>query len=278
MFACRGSTLAGVIHRPSAGRSNVAVLIIVGGPQYRVGSHRQFVHSARALARAGYPVLRFDYRGMGDSEGEYAGFESITEDIRAAIDAVELACSPRHGVVLLGLCDAASAALIYCCSDPRVAGLILMNPWVRSEQSQAAAVVRHYYVKRLFQVDFWRKLAGGGVDFVGSIASLFGNVARAARRPRMSEARGFIDAMRLGLQRFTGPVLIVQSGRDLTAEEFRTLCSRDEVWHEAILRESITVVNMAEADHTFSRELHLDQFNNDCGRWLSRTFGDEPCR
>lgn len=278
MFACQGSTLVGVLHRPAAAASDVAVLIIVGGPQYRVGSHRQFVQSARALAGAGYPVLRFDYRGMGDSEGEYAGFEGVKDDIRAAIDAIETACRPRRGVVLLGLCDAASAALIYCRSDTRVAGMILMNPWVRSEQSQAAAVVRHYYLNRLVQADFWRKLAGGGVDVFGSIRSLFGNVARASRRSQVSEARGFINVMRAGLQQARCPALIVQSGRDLTAEEFRALCSHDAVWHRAIRREGVTVVDMAEADHTFSRTLHLDQFNNDCCRWLSSTFGDGPCR
>ena len=48
---------------------------MVGGPQYRVGSHRQFTLMARAFAAAGYPVLRFDYRGIGDSEGESRGFE-----------------------------------------------------------------------------------------------------------------------------------------------------------------------------------------------------------
>src|SRR5690606_142592 len=123
--------------------------------------------------------------------------------IRAAIDAVEAACKPRDGVVLLGLCDAASAALMDCRSDPRVAGLILVNPWVRSEQSQAAAVVRHYYLRRLLQTDFWRKLGRGRVNLSGSLGSLFGNVARASRRPNKSQAQSFINAMRTGLCKFT---------------------------------------------------------------------------
>ena len=68
-FACQDCRLYGVLHRPrSRGRSGV--LIVVGGPQYRVGSHRQFVLLARFLAGRSIPVLRFDYRGMGDSEGE----------------------------------------------------------------------------------------------------------------------------------------------------------------------------------------------------------------
>ena len=54
---------------PAACAGPRGVLIVTGGPQYRAGSHRQFVLLARFLAARGMAVLRFDYRGMGDSEG-----------------------------------------------------------------------------------------------------------------------------------------------------------------------------------------------------------------
>lgn len=277
VFRCEGSALVGILHRTAAARCEVAVLVIVGGPQYRVGSHRQFVSSARALAAADYPVLRFDYRGMGDSDGEYAGFEHIAADICAAVDMLCAACNPRRGVVLLGLCDAASAALLYCCPDPRIVGLILMNPWVRSEQSQAAVIVKRYYLARLLQGDFWRKLVSGGFDFRGAIASLLQNLRRAAKRSSGAEAGGFVGAMRSGFERFTGPVLLVQSGRDLTADEFRALCRRDLAWQEALSRPNVEVVDMADADHTFSGAPYLAQFNQGCSRWLERQFGSDSC-
>ena len=57
-------SVLGIVTMPE--RSNATgVLIAVGGPQYRLGCHRQFLLLARALAKAGYPVMRFDYRGMG---------------------------------------------------------------------------------------------------------------------------------------------------------------------------------------------------------------------
>jgi len=278
VFRCHESALVGILHRASGPQCDVALLVIIGGPQYRAGSHRQFVSTARSLAGAGCPVLRFDYRGMGDSEGDYSGFEHVADDIRVAIDAISATCLPRRGVVLLGLCDAASAALMYCCSDPRVAGLILMNPWVRSEQSQAAVMVKRYYARRLLQADFWRKLASGSFDFVGSASSFWGNLARAIQRRPDARTQGFIRSMRSGLQKFAGPVLIVQSGRDLTADEFRELCRSDAEWQRALARRGVEVIEMAEADHTFSRTSHLEDFNGHCRHWLARQFGAAPCR
>ncbi len=74
LFECEGEQLVGVIALPELRRA-IAVLVVVGGPQYRAGSHRQFVLLARRLAAAGFPVLRFDYRGMGDSTGAARTFE-----------------------------------------------------------------------------------------------------------------------------------------------------------------------------------------------------------
>jgi hypothetical protein len=86
MFECGGETLVGVLAEP-ASPAMVGVLIIVGGPQYRAGSHRQFVLLSRQLAATGVAAMRFDYRGMGDSTGSPSSFDDVSEDIAAAIDA-----------------------------------------------------------------------------------------------------------------------------------------------------------------------------------------------
>ena len=160
---CEGARLWGILARPGADRavSGTAVLIVVGGPQYRAGSHRQFVLLARALAAAGHPTLRFDYTGMGDSEGEPRAFDAVGPDIRAALDALAEACPECTRLAVWGLCDAASAALMFATRDPRVAGIAACNPWARSEATLAAATVKHYYTARLLQPEFWRKLSLG---------------------------------------------------------------------------------------------------------------------
>jgi exosortase A-associated hydrolase 2 len=136
VFPCEQEELAGILHRPEQG-SKVGVLIVVGGPQYRVGSHRQFVQLARFLCAQGVPVFRFDYRGMGDSSGDLLGFQGIDVDIRCAIDTFQYHCNAVTDIVIWGLCDAATAAISYAPRDARVKGLVLVNPWVYSKQGAA---------------------------------------------------------------------------------------------------------------------------------------------
>ena len=149
-IACAAGLLQAVLARP-AQPSPTGVLIVVGGPQYRAGSHRQYVLLARALARAGHAVLRYDCPGRGDSPGAPPDFEKDFEDIPAALAALLHAVPALRQVALWGLCDAASAILLYCQAtrDPRIAALALANPWMRSAQSLAQVQQRHYYFQRL---------------------------------------------------------------------------------------------------------------------------------
>jgi exosortase A-associated hydrolase 1 len=255
-FECEGEGLVGVLAVPERSR-RVGVLIIVGGPQYRVGSHRQFLLLARALASHGTPALRFDHRGMGDSDGELRSFEDTVPDITAAIKAFQTHCPEVERIVLWGLCDGASAALLYWYStlDSRVAGMTLLNPWVRSDAGWAKTHIKHYYSQRLLDKDFWSKLVRGEVNVVGAIRALVGNLMLAGtsgRRNLMTEAIDFQDRMAEGLRSFRGAVLLILSGRDLTAKEFLEYAQSAPRWAGLLDRGGVTRHDMPEADHTFS--------------------------
>src|SRR5687768_14333089 len=186
VFCCEEDWLYGVLSLPEQAASR-GVLIAVGGPQYRVGSHRQFTLLARYLASNGIPVLRFDFRGMGDSEGDARTFEDVGDDLRCAIDQFFAEVSSLRELVILGLCDAASAALFYAYQDQRVTGLALLNPWVRTEKGSARAHLKHYYTARLFQLEFWRKIWQGNFDYAAAAQSLSRTFrAAAARRKKPS--------------------------------------------------------------------------------------------
>jgi exosortase A-associated hydrolase 1 len=279
VFECAGAQLMAVLHHGSA---RTGVVVVVGGPQYRTGSHRQFVLMARQLAQQSVPVLRFDYRGMGDSDGEPRTFEAVADDIRAAIDAF-MAQSPQlTGVVLWGLCDAATACTMYAATDERVRGLIVANPWVHTTAGAAKAYVKRYYAQRLLQRSFWTKVAKGEFKLGDSLADFARKLVRASLRTDAAQtsSQPFIERMRLGLQRFGGPVLVLMSEHDLTAQEFRDLCRSSAAWARLLARPASTVVDLAGADHTFSSHQALQLATVRCIQWLhehERALGEgEP--
>lgn len=268
VFRCGSEELVGVLAFPEAPRE-LAVLIVVGGPQYRAGSHRQFTLLARELAAAGVASLRFDYRGMGDSGGAKRTFEHSGEDIRAAIDELMRKAPAVRSVVIWGLCDAASAALFYAHGDARVCGLVLLNPWVRTEQGLARAELRHYYGARLFQRSFWQKLARGEVQVGAALASLAARVSSARRSSEPQERLPLPARMEEGLRKFTGRVLLVLSGDDLTAQEFRDTVAASPRWQELLRAPRVTRRDLPAANHTFSRREWRDQVARWTTDWLA---------
>jgi len=273
-FACAGEELLGIVTAPEQPKP-IGVLITVGGPQYRVGSHRQFLLLARALARAGYPVMRFDYRGMGDSTGDLRNFEAVNDDIAAAIDAFRLQCPNVLKIVLWGLCDAASASLLYwdATQDVRISGFVLLNPWVRSEATLARTHIRHYYGQRLMEGEFWRKLITGKVGYGRAVSGFVWNLL-SARQSKIEAivteaALPFQKRMARGLGRFSGSVLLILSGNDYTAKEFLGIVANDSTWLRIFESRKISRIDLPRADHTFSTAQWRSDVAQHTTMWLN---------
>ena len=258
VFRCEGDSLVGILNIPRDPYPR-GVLIVVGGPQYRAGSHRQFTLLARQLEEAGIASLRFDYRGMGDSTGEPRTFESVSEDLKCAIEVLVSRVPAVKEVVIWGLCDAASAALLYARQDRRVTGLVLVNPWVRTEQGAARVYLRHYYGGRLFQAQFWHKVLSGQFRFKEAATSLLRFATRAVRKDGAPAMMPLPDRMENALSKFDGRALLVLSGNDLTADEFRDLVKRSERWRRLLERPRLRQQELRDANHTFSRRAWREQ-------------------
>ena len=276
VFECEGCRLIGIVTLPET-PAETGVVIVVGGPQYRAGSHRQFTLLARHLADQGIASMRFDYRGMGDSEGDMRNFEEVDADIRAALETLKQHAPKLHRIALWGLCDAASAALYYAHTDARVTDLILLNPWVHSPAGAARVQLKHYYLSRLMQRSFWAKLLSGKVRLSESAQSLASatrlaspDAAIVPTDPRHG-GPGYVERMFEGLQQFQGNILFLLSGNDFTAKEFIDLTQGDKRWKKIYHSSKIKRETVKEANHTFSTrtwraqvEAHTTQWISDC--------------
>jgi exosortase A-associated hydrolase 1 len=272
-FTCRDDALYGIASVPERPSSR-GVLVIVGGPQYRVGSHRQFTLLARSLAEQGFAVLRFDYGGMGDSGGDMRDFEQVDDDLRAAIDKFFAAVPELEEVVIWGLCDGASAALFYANQDPRVSGLVLLNPWARSEQGLAKATLKHYYRARILDPAMWKKILLLRFDYRAAVRSFCAQLAalftsESSPGGSADAAVSFHSRMQTGLSRFQGRVLLIISGADLTAKEFLDMANGAREWRALLGAPRVTRQTLAPADHTFSRRDWRDQVASWTGAWLA---------
>jgi exosortase A-associated hydrolase 1 len=213
------------------------------------------------------PALRFDYRGMGDSDGDTRSFDAVDADIAAAIDALVRETGAMR-VVLWGLCDGASAAMIYAARDPRVVGVIAVNPWAHTAQVEASTRLRHYYVRRVLSREFWQKLFAGGVDVRRSGDDLIGAVRTAATAQASGASDAYLPRMHEGWARLRRPILLMLSGSDLTAREFEAWVAADARRGELARRPGCAITAIRDADHTFSSRASRDAMTRCTLDWL----------
>lgn len=188
-----GQCLFGMLHRPAFNRAQgAAVLLLSPGIKGRIAPHRLYIKLARQLCEAGFMVLRFDFYGLGDAEGEleekrvadvYAAVAMgrYTDDTLAAMDWMQREYRVDR-FVLSGLCGGAITGLFAGARDPRVQALAgfgipviqygdeaLRYKYLSSgEQSQ----FRRGYFRKLLDWKSWLRLLTFRSDF-GIIAKVF---------------------------------------------------------------------------------------------------------
>ena len=150
-------------------------------------------------------------------------------------------------------------------------GLVLLNPWVRSEATLARTHIKHYYGQRLLQAEFWRKLLTGKLGLGRAISGFLGSLKQARKESLpavQDETLTFQKKMARALETFHGEVLLLLSGNDYTAKEFIQAVQADRLWSAAIGKPNITQVEIPEADHTFSSLEWRGQVENITRKWL----------
>jgi exosortase A-associated hydrolase 1 len=209
-FECEGASLAATLDCVDGAPRPAAVLMVTGGSQTRIGSHRMYERLARALAGAGYACLRFDRRGVGDSEGEDPGFRSSGPDIAAAAALLRSEAPHAERLIGFGLCDGATALALHG-GEAGLGGLILANPWLVEAEAGTPppAAVRRHYASRLTSADGWKKLLTGAFDLRKLLAGL--------RRSADTAPSPLADEMADALRQARLPTAVILCQGDATA-------------------------------------------------------------
>jgi uncharacterized protein len=109
-----------------------AALVCHPHPLYGGTMHNKVVyHAMKALSSFGFPVLRFNFRGAGLSDGEHDKGQGEQADVRAALDWLE--AELHLPVIFCGFSFGAATGLRVCCNDKRVAGVISLGTPVEAE-------------------------------------------------------------------------------------------------------------------------------------------------
>jgi exosortase A-associated hydrolase 1 len=215
-FICAGDQLAGTLD-DAAGKTGL--LIVSGGNEIRSGAYAGQAAMAQHFAGLGYPVFRFDRRGVGDSEGMNEGFEGSADDLAATVAAFREHAPQMERLVAFGNCDAATALAMFH-SGLSIGTLILANPWVielatddDAPTPPSSAAIRSRYLARLKNPRSLIDLFTGKID----LGKLIGGLKKAVQK---EEASGLAQrlASALGDSKCRTHLLIAE--RDTTALAF----------------------------------------------------------
>lgn len=131
-----GEKLVGIWHRPQGQPGSPVIVFSHGFRANKEGVNGQAVALAEKLCQDGYYVLRFDYHGSGESEGNFAGvtLTKCCQDLSCALDLVsELA--PGNRVIVAGHSFGGVVAATLAARDARIAGLVLVSTPLDQEAS-----------------------------------------------------------------------------------------------------------------------------------------------
>ena len=109
------------------GRGLPPALILHPHPAHGGSMHSKVVYTVfRVLSQAGHPTLRFNFRGVGASQGSYSGWDGEVEDVAAAAAFVrrETGLTP---IRLAGFSFGSWVGSKWALSDPNVERMILLG-------------------------------------------------------------------------------------------------------------------------------------------------------
>jgi pimeloyl-ACP methyl ester carboxylesterase len=285
------ASLVGVMTDPPdtiRGESLPGIVLLNAGLVHRVGPQRLYVKIARSLAAMGFVVLRFDFSGIGDSDVRTDTLpfdESAISETREAMHYLHTA-SRCERFILMGICSGAKVSLQTACDDPRVVGVVLINPRGHLHDVDDAVSVsirnrtlaRHYWrimASSSFRAKNWLKFITGKFEArdLVKVARGFqlGRLLLPQRRALPGVEKATADMRALAAR---GVYLLqVHSEGDKGLDYLHVVLSEEEI-DELHACDKIRIETIDEADHTFNMLWSQQRLLQIIQRWLqTRWFG-----
>lgn len=251
---CESEMLAASL---DSGTEATALLIVSGGNEIRAGAHGGMAQLAGRVAEQGFPVLRYDRRGTGESSGENREFLGSAEDIAAAARFLRQQQPHVEKIIAFGNCDAATALALFG-PDAGIDDYLLANPWVietsgepDSEKSlPSSAAIRSRYWDRIKNPRTIIDLLSGKIDFRKLLKGL-------KQASRVEENSALSIQLRDALSRLDGNSQILLAKRDTTARAFLAAWNSPD-FATLRARTSITLETLDSASHSFADQAARD--------------------
>lgn len=299
-----GQQLVGILHLPDeAMHERPCIVLLSPGVKMRVAPHRMYIKMAERFVRDGFAVLRFDFAGLGDAEGEIEQdqlshvYNSIqlgrfVGDTRAALDWLQR----EYGFsrfVAGGLCGGAITGLLTAEGDRRIVGLLALGipavldvgeaQWHAHLTKGQLDQLRQSYLGKLLDIRSWMRLLSFKSDYRviwKSIKRLFERQATPTRTTvnASAEKQGqppdntnprFAPAIFAMLE--TGrPMLHIFSGSDRLAWEFKEKFQDRHPDRLARNRDKIEVHVIDKANHILAYPDWFNQMLALSSDWLCR--------
>jgi hypothetical protein len=296
-----GLRLFGILHTPPSGAAgDLGVILLSPGVKMRVGPEGLYRRLTEALLEYGLPVLRFDFYGLGDSEGTL--HESFLKDVYNHIevgrfvndtldsmDWMQRECGTKR-FILSGLCGGAITGLLAGSRDARVAGLLALgmtavlanrsaDPSLYMSRGELAHM-RRGYVRKLMDPASWVRLLTLKTDYRTLWRAVFkplvtkGTPQQASAPAEHDNANPLFPPAFFNMVEGRRPMLFVFGGSDRLRWDFeeKFLARFPARVAAARERDAFDVRVIEHANHVLSFEEWQNEMLAVAGKWLEQRF------
>lgn len=252
VFESKGQQVVGMLHLPEGSGRFPAALLLHGFTGTKVEPHRMFVKISRTLAEHGIASLRFDFRGSGDSAGDFEDM-TIRSEVGDSLEAIRFLARHKRinsrRLALIGMSmGGAIAAHVVAREKHRIKSLVLLAPVAEGEG----------ILDELSTPEAVSSLAETG------ITDHDGNLIGVAFIRQFAEMRPLREVVKSNC-----PVLIVHGSKDQTVPaQHGDMYERALQAHKRVVKKVI----IAGADHTFNKHIWENRVITETVDWLGETM------